>query len=195
MIVEAGCSDSVVRVATLIMVYVAMALLTYVISKTCEESNENSALLGIVWPITIAIVIAYWVVRWIAFPLIGAEKKDVERVERKIEELKTRIPQRINVTSARIPQNRWNISVGDLVVLKNGNPDGYKHLSEGSVSRVLSIDEETGAMRVILVDHKDFEEQKDYLGNEYKAPARLFKKKETANTTRRTNNRFRTRRR
>jgi hypothetical protein len=141
-------------------------------------SNEQSSvvILSILWPITLIGLVGYWIVSLIILPFVAAKKNDLVRLEnnltRKISEIAVirSTPARVDVEfSAPIRKFR----VGDLITGIPGNPDGYKHLYEGCVCRVLSINDK-GIMTLLLVDHKDKEAQKAYIGQTFTAPSRNF---------------------
>jgi len=54
---------------------------------------EELMMMAVIWPLTIvggiAIAVIYWVAyylfRWLALPIIGADKYDLEKLERKVE--------------------------------------------------------------------------------------------------------------
>jgi len=134
-----------------------------------KDQKENYVWVWVFWPIAWVIAILVWVVRLIGLPFTAARKRDLQEME-----------QRINRTLedrsySTIPVISQKFKSGELITGIRGNPDDYNHLDEGCVCRVVSIDEK-GQMKLVLVNHKDFEEQKDWIGNTFKAPARNFVK-------------------
>lgn len=121
------------------------------------------------WPIAWVVAVIMWVIGILGLPFTAARRRDLREME-----------QRINRTLedrsySTIPVISQKFKPGDLITGVRGNPDDYNHLDEGCVCRVLSIDDK-GRMKVVLANHKNFEEQKDWFGNTFKAPARNFVK-------------------
>ncbi len=180
-----GCSDAAQVFAVIGVIVVALtiyfALFVIVreillaikgkrMSELSRVEKEEVNLYAGFWPITIIIGAIYLVGKWIILPFIAFTQKDARAME-------TRINKKIilNCVTPTNSKTSKRLKEGDLIKGVKGNPDNYKHLNEGSLSRILSINDE-GSMKVILVDHKEFNEHKDYLGNTFKAPARNFVK-------------------
>jgi len=141
------------------------------LSRTQKESvNLYSAFWIITVPLTIAFGALYWLAKWIVLPFIAAEKRDLREMEDRINK---KIIINTPINKNKKPSTKF--VVGDLITGVKGNPDGYKHLNEGSVCRVLSIDDK-GKMSVVLVDHAKFVEHTEQIGKIFKAPARNFVK-------------------
>jgi len=173
-----GCSDGTQILATIgaVALYAFVAWIMHCIFKEAfkPRTDDEKALIVIgaaVFPITLVILIGLWLVNLIILPFEAVRKEDLKEVE-------TRLTEKIEsvskpVATPRRNPNHHGLKVGDFVTVKLGNPDGYKHLNEGSKSRVKSIDDK-GRMKLVLVDHIDFHNQKDHIGREFKAPARNF---------------------
>lgn len=165
-----------------ILLYILLGLLAYQIFKQFDGDLDMNLVGAAFWPISLIAVIIYWIGRAIALPFIAATKRDVKEVK---DDLSAKInainiPTRRTETKANRTKTINKLKVGDLITGVKGNPGGYKHLYEGCICRVLSIDEK-GQMNVMLIGHKDKEAHKDVIGKEFNAPARNFIK---ANRTR-----------
>lgn len=136
-----------------------------------RKQKETYVLSWIFWPIVWIGVVLTWIIGVLELPFTAARKRDLQQMEERIsEQIENRNVDVIPV----IPVIR-KFKSGDLITGIRGNPDDYKHLDEGCVCRVLEIDDK-GQMEVVLVNHWDFEGQKSYIGNTFKAPARNFVK-------------------
>jgi hypothetical protein len=144
-----------------------------------DEANLYAGFWVITVPLTIAVGLVFWIGKWIILPFIAATKKDLRDTE---ERLTKKIIINNPIVRNQIPSTKF--VVGDLIAGIKGNPDNYKHLDEGSISKVLTIDER-GRMTIVLVDHKDFMKHKDQIGKVFKAPARNFIKYTTQKKKRR----------
>ena len=143
------------------------------LSQLTEDERAVYLFTLILWPIMILMGIIWWIIKLITMPFWVASKEELKETEERIidsialkevlEKAKTEKPVRAEGTF--LP--------GDLVVGVSGNPDGYKHLNEGCVCRVVECDEK-GRMQLILVDHKDFINHKEQVGKTFKGPARNF---------------------
>lgn len=157
---------------SLIAVFVSQIILAILGKRYSElDSNKQSLVIlgAIFWPIAIVVSLVWWVVEALALPFTAARKRDLRKLDK---EVKAQIAKCLVVPSQE-PVTKFK--VGELITGIRGNPDNYNHLNEGCVCRVISIDEE-GKMKVVLVDHKDFNGHKDVIGNVFKAPARNFVK-------------------
>ena len=178
-----GCSEStqVFAIIGMIVVFAAiyfgiaiiireilLAIKGKRMSELSRDEKETVNLGTVFWPITIVIGIVWLVAKWIILPFIAATKKDLRETEERVN--KKIILNCVTPTNSKTSKR---LKVGDLIKGVKGNPDNYKHLNEGSLSRILSINDE-GSMKVVLVDHKEFKEHKDYIGNTFEAPARNF---------------------
>lgn len=157
-----------------ILLYVLLGLITYLIARKVDGElfDKNTLVYTVLaWPVILIFGLMYWLYRLIILPIVAATKEDLSNTERRLtDEINSRCP------APRVVQPsgfRTAFKVGDLITAKRGNPGDYKHLNEGCVCRVKTIDSE-GRMTVMLVDHKDFDEQVDSIGKEFKAPARNF---------------------
>lgn len=137
------------------------------------SSSEKSNLMAyagfwfITIPVTILVGIAYVPIRWIILAFTAVEKRDLEEVEK-------RLNQKIILNGVKVPVvNKKRFQVGDLITGIKGNPDNYKHLNEGCLCRVVSIDEKE-IMKLVLINHKDFKEHTEKIGEVFTAPARNF---------------------
>ncbi len=122
----------------------------------------------VLWPLAIVIGLVYWLAEAIALPFTAARRRELR-------ELETSLVERIEDTCNPAPEPITKFKVGELITGVRGNPDNYNHLNEGCVCKVVSIDEQ-GRMKVVLVDHKDFDEHNDVIGKVFKAPERNFVK-------------------
>jgi hypothetical protein len=181
-----NCPEEVVALAyvgaAVVYMLLAAVVLVFILALIKKDwSNLNgdekfaAILLALFFPFSIPVALGLEVVYIIARLLYNiwncATKEDLRVVEVKLSakiEAATKKPEKkVEVKTA--------FKVGELVVGKKGNPGNHKHLNEGSVSRVLSINEK-GSMSLVLVDHKDFAKQKDFIGTVFKAPARNFRR-------------------
>jgi hypothetical protein len=138
--------------------------------------DEESMVLvgGIFWPIAMAVGILWWIIAIISLPFVAATKRDIHRLQRTIENMSVPLAA---VHSVAI-QNR-KFKKGDIVTGIKGNPDNYEHLDEGCVCKIMDINAK-GIMSLVLLDHKDKESQKEFIGQTFTAPERnfvLFKEK------------------
>ena len=165
------------KAVTFVALYALVALLVnqiilLVFGKKYSELNKDKkdlVILGtILWPLAIIVMIVWWVAEAIALPFTAARKRDLRRLEGDLIE-------RIEDTCNPAPEPVTKFKVGELITGIRGNPDNYNHLNEGCVCKVVSIDEE-GRMKVVLVNHKDFNGHVDVIGKVFKAPARNFLK-------------------
>lgn len=130
----------------------------------CFDSDDERALCSIFWPIlAIGWFAGYYIVRLVSLPIVGATQKDIKDLEDKIETSRTPCT----------PVIKPKFKVGDLITGIAGNPDGYKHLYEGCKCRVITIDEK-GKMELLLLEHKDKEAQRKFIGDTFVAPSRNF---------------------
>lgn len=165
-------------------------------------------------PIALVMCVMWYLARLlIIMPLFGATTEDLAKTENKLydaidEDSRTSVDSTgANTNSLDIfddesddesdeDLNSWESSVksftppklfkvGDLITGVKGNPDGYQHLYEGCVCRVLSIDEK-GSMQLLLIGHKDKEAHADCFGKVYKGPSRNFKLLKAASKKRKT---------
>ena len=160
-------------------IYSLIAWGIYTIAKSINEDvldNENLLLISIFWIATIPVAIiasfVYWLVRIVALPFVAATKEDLARTEERITNRMIRTSGLNSNTTQQIGNKKFK--VGDMIAGISGNPDGYKHLNEGSISRVVRYLNDKGQMEVVLVNHKDFEQHKDVIGKIFKAPDRNF---------------------
>lgn len=177
-----GCSDTIQVFAIIGMIVVFAAIyfgLAVLVSEVLlaikgkrypqlSRDEKDMVILGtIFWPITLVVGLVWLVAKWIILPFIAATKQDLRETEQRIN--------RKIILNSVAPKSTKKFKVGDLIQGVKGNPDNYKHLNEGCKCRVLSIDEK-GSMKLVLVDHKNFNAHKDVIGNTFKAPARNFVK-------------------
>lgn len=165
--------------------FLVFVLIVSVKGKKLRDLDEDeiavTSLLSGTFPISLPILLIIgfigWLVEIVQLPYVAATKEDLqdteERLTEKIEERCFPRTKRNNYQESNIPEKRM-FKVGDVITGIKGNPGDYQHLGEGCVCRVVSIDE-NGSMEVLLIDHRDFPEQKEYIGNTFKAPARNFK--------------------
>ncbi len=180
-----GCSETTQFFAIVGMIVVAVGIYVGVfaivreillaikgkrLSELSMSGKEAVNLGAAFWPITIVGGIIYLVGKWIILPFIAATKKDLRETEQRFN--KKIILNCVTPTNSKTSKG---LKVGDLIKGVKGNPDNYNHLNEGCLCKILSIDDK-GSMKVVLVDHKKFNEHKDVIGNTFKAPARNFVK-------------------
>lgn len=139
------------------------------------NSDDSQVIVAsIFWPIVLLIGVIYWIGKIVIMPLVAATKADLERVENelssKIEEISRNSSKAVSSESKK---DTSPFKVGDRVTGIKGNPDNYVHLNEGSISKVKSINEK-GIMKLVLLDHKDFNEHAHKIGEVFTAPARNF---------------------
>ncbi len=166
-----------------ISLYVVIATIVgravYSRTRDWEEDTRFAAAIfcGFLFPISVPIIIlVIWIWSIMSVPL-GTDDEvqttnigDSQELNTVKERLRTLEGAR-NVPQAPKPKTKFK--VGDLITGVLGNPDGYKHLYEGCVCRVLKTNDDK-AMSVVLVDHIDFNAQRDYIGEIFKAPPRNF---------------------
>ena len=181
-----NCPDSIIgfalfgKVVAFLVVWAVIGAITAAFVKAYWKKDRYSdftsdqkgyyVLAWIFWPIVWVYVVLCWIIGVIELPFTAVRKRDLDQMEQRVNQ---RIEETRNHTV--IPILKQKFSPGDLITGVHGNPDAYKHLDEGCVCRVLSINEKD-QMKVILVDHVDFDEQKNWIGKEFKAPARNFVK-------------------
>ncbi len=155
-----------------LIAFIASQLILAILGKRYSELDSDKqtiVILGaIFWPVAIVVGLIWWLVEALALPFTAARKRELC-------ELKTELVEKIEEISNPTPEPVTKFKVGTLITGVRGNPDNYNHLDEGCVCRVVSIDEE-GRMKVVLVDHKDFNGHNDVIGKVFKAPARNFVK-------------------
>lgn len=141
------------------------ALISLIVRNCIGDSfdTDYTSLIIIAWPFLAIGGIGIVLARWLVFPLIGATRSDVRRVERRVDRLYVQAT----------PVTPLPFKVGDRVTGIPGNPGNYDVLYEGCVCRVLSIDAK-GSMKLILMQHKDWAAHSNRIGNTYTAPARNF---------------------
>lgn len=189
-----GCSDGIFALA--VVGGIVLAALIYLLifflireiyaivkgkkgySELTRMEKENANIYSGFWIVTVPLTIVfgaiYCLYKWVRLPFVAAEKKDLREME-------TRINQKIILNGIVPPTQKSKFSVGDLITGIKENPGNYKHLNEGCVCKVLSIDEK-GSMSVVLIDHKDFQKHTDVIGKVFKAPSRNFMKYPTKTT-------------
>jgi len=178
-----NCSNTTLAFAAIgkaVTILAAYALFALIINRVLlliynkrfselDSDRQTAVILGtIFWPIALVVMVIWWLVEAIALPLTAARKRDLRS-------LRTELVERIDDTCNPSPEPVTKFKVGELITGVRGNPDDYNHLNEGCVCRVVSIDEQE-RMKVVLVDHKDFNEHNDVIGKVFKAPARNFVK-------------------
>lgn len=184
-----NCSESVIVLAWIggVALYLLVgALIGWLVSELVinidKESRKMLVIFSIIlWPLAIAVSIIYIVGMFILFPLFGATREYVDntedRINRKIDKqcsAPSDVSDDLDIFDDKAPFKAGDIITGIVPQTdKNGNNISYEHLYQGCKCRVLSIDGD-GAMRVILIGHKDREAQKDYIGETFDAPARNF---------------------
>lgn len=176
-----NCSDATLfyavigRIVVFLAIYTLLAILVRGIAlliygkKYSELDNNNKTIVNLAtvfWPFAIIIGLVWWLIEALALPFTAARKRDLRN-------LRTELVERIDDTCDPSPEPVTKFKVGELITGIRGNPDNYNHLNEGCVCRVVSIDEQE-RMKVVLVDHKDFEGHSDVIGKVFKAPARNF---------------------
>jgi hypothetical protein len=188
--IDSSCPVWIVSLAIIgiIVVYTALAVaFTYLFAiiyskgKSFNESNDNvksmSIISGIFFPIAIPLVVIIYILYGIGTIIYNicncATKQDLLELESRLNTKMNCVKKCDNFKEKIIVNPLKPFKVGDLITGKKGNPDEYKHLNEGSICRVKSIDD-NGSMKLILVDHKDFSKHSEVIGNEFKAPARNF---------------------
>lgn len=185
--IAASCPDWVIALAILgaTLIYSLIGILAFTIAK--KEFNVDDdftlALMGVIWPFVLAggliYLVGYWIIMWLIFPFIGATKQDLSRAERRLlDKIETQyvVPNRSiqranrNVT---VPIVSSKFKVGDYVTGVKGNPEGYQHINEGCVCRISKVLDNL-RYEVILLDHYDFNNQKQYLGRTFTVPERAI---------------------
>lgn len=159
---------AVYSVIALIVSQIILAILGKRYSELDSDKKTLVILGAIFWPLAMVVGLVYWVIEAIALPFTAARKRELS-------ELRTELVGKIDEVNNPTPEPITKFKVGALITGVRGNPDDYNHLDEGCVCRVISIDEE-GKMKVVLVDHKDFNEHNDVIGKVFKAPERNFVK-------------------
>jgi hypothetical protein len=185
-----ACSDAVGALAVFggLSLYVLFALgvsqlFLAVRNKEFRELNENEALLcvlgSVFFPAAIVAgvvgLLGWWVWKLLILPYNAATKRDLKEVERRLENKIIFNTPNSKEGKGNITKDAKKIIAGDLVTGVKGNPDNYTHLNEGCVCRVKSIDEK-GSMQLVLIDHKNFGEHRNFIGNTFTAPERNFVK-------------------
>ena len=188
MINIAGCSDIVVFFACigLAVLYALIGLLVAFLVKEVftEEGDEDELLFVfaiILWPVFLAVMVLMTIAMWIFTPLWAATKRDLRDTERRLSD---RIQEECSEPicySEEMEEDLFDKSfkVGDIITGtipqtdNHGKNISYEHLYQGCKCRVLRI-KENESMKVILIDHKDRDAHKDYIGETFTAPARNF---------------------
>lgn len=177
--------------AGFLSLYLVIASIVYkaVYSKLkgkCSEADVfliafvSSALFPIFVPLGLLVL---WVISIIEGPFAGdKERAECEKLKKEIKSLKSKVNTqaqpivgRLECTLSAPQESKPKFKVGDLITGVEGNPAGYTHLYEGCVCRVLKVNGNK-AMKVVLIDHVDKEAHKAFLGKDFKAPVRYFKK-------------------
>lgn len=179
----------------IITIYLVIASLVggmvYKVSKRSGNTKGDSQFLGTLggmfFPVTIVIGIGGTWVRALIKVSPGYDEEDntsrdtyyqpmIQELKDELSELKEERKKEVVKETKVIKTPKFK--VGDLVTGVSGNPGNYKHLYEGCLCRVLSINEK-GSMELILVNHTDYDAHKDSFGKIFKAPSRNFKLKTT----------------
>lgn len=141
--------------------------------KINEDCRSFIAILGgVLFPISVPICVAVmWIYSIVNIPLQEVEDpkktRELNTCQRELERTKTKVK---NLQGSEVKKV---FKVGDILTGVSGNPGNYKHLYEGCVCRVLQINKD-GQMQLILLDHKDKEAHKRYIGRTFTAPDRNF---------------------
>ncbi len=146
-----------------------------------EEGRFAAAIVGgAFFPISVPIGIGiFWIWSIVSIPLRngGDQNTDVEECAQEVSDVSERVGtlERSNETTPSEPETvpKAKFKAGDLITGIKGNPAGYKHLYEGSACRVLEV-EGGKPMKVVLVDHIDFNAHRESIGEEFRAPQRYF---------------------
>jgi hypothetical protein len=133
-------------------------------SELTPGQKGDITALSILFPIAIIAGICYLLFGW---------RKDIA-MKKDLKETEVRLTNRINqIAPPSVIPSVTPFRVGDFVTGVRGNPGGYTHLTEGSKSKVLSIDDR-GQMSLLLLDHKDYLNHRDAIGKTFKGPSRNF---------------------
>lgn len=172
-----------VAIGALVIYGLVAGLIYYLLNLINEEykftDRASCIFIGILFPVALPalalILIVYWLVLWIAFPFIGATKRDLKESEARIMESlgskKAKIKSALMITP-KIEE----FKAGDLVTGIKGNPGNFQHLYEGCVCRVIDPNYSKDKIELVLIDHKDFEAQKEYIGTIYYPQKRFMTK-------------------
>lgn len=152
----------------------------YTLTRKWDEGERIAAAVfgGGLFPITVPIgVFLYWVYTIITIPLNGSEDNgtDVEECSQEVVDVRERVSrlEEGDEPTPSEPEPKPKFKVGDLITGVSENPAGYKHLYEGCACRVIEVDGNK-PMKVILVDHIDFNAHREEIGQIFKAPQRYF---------------------
>jgi len=184
-----NCSELTILLATFggIFLYLIVGMLVgYIVSSLFNHREDFECELAVgltilFWPMIIVAGVIYLIGMWILFPLFGATKEQLDATENRLRGEMTSI--RYTPVDVSDNTDMFNVNpsfkVGDIItgIIPQTNVNGenisYEHLYKGCKCRVLSITS-TGSMKVILIDHKDKEAHKGYIGDTFTAPARNF---------------------
>ena len=162
-----------------IVVATIVGRFVYSRTKGWEDDGRYAAAIfcGLLFPMSVPIIILViwgWSIISVPFGEFGKEQttnvgdsQELNAVKNRVRNLEKDKP------VSQTPKPKTKFKVGDLITGVQGNPDGYKHLYEGCVCRVLKTNENK-AMSVVLVDHIDFNAHMDCIGDIFKAPPRNF---------------------
>lgn len=186
-----SCSDGIILlayvggIALYFLVGFLISVLVCEISKGIGENNRDflMVLSFILWPIVIVVSAIYILGMWILFPLFGATREYVDRSEDRVNRrIYEQCSTAVDVSDdLDIFTPSTVFKVGDIITGivpqtdKDGSNISYNHLYQGCKCRVLSI-KPNGAMKVILIGHKDREAHIEAIGKTFNAPARNFTK-------------------
>ncbi len=144
-----------------------------------EEDTRFAAAIfcGLLFPISVPLIILIiWIWSIVNVPLGNDNEVQTTNIgsSQELNVVKSRLKnleETKDVIKPPVPKTKFK--AGDLITGVKGNPDGYKHLYEGCVCRVLKT-KGNKAMDVMLVDHDDFNAHRNEIGETFKAPPRNF---------------------
>jgi len=174
----------------ILAIYAWIGYFIYQLKKSESDSWDEGecVLYGAFWPLVGVYYVIYYLVKLLILPICAATHEDIRRLEDRIDDTTCRTCGR-RCDRCECEEDEPEFKVGDIITGVSGNPDGYEHLYEGCVCRVLSINNK-GIMKLLLLDHKDKQAQEAYIGDTFTAPSRNFvlirqKKKAKARAKRR----------